>query len=257
MESGMPDYSQWLTPARLAETEQAWAKMDRSELIDAIMKHNPDTVIEFCCGTGWIPKGLPAGVHYNGLDANQGCIKLATEKNYDDRCFRTIDVRDYKVQEDPYDMALAFSCLKHFSLAEWDDIYGKVLRSGKRTLTSIFLNPQDNEDESHGFPHTAVTIQRMERVIEANGHRLVKMFTLPPLNKDPEPLVLTEAVDGRTDLVSAEGLREGEAVHGSVPLREGLLGGVPGETADPGGEDPDSDEEVPGGAPPDTTEWPL
>ena len=188
-------YETWLAKGNnLAETEGFWKKLNREELIASIMKHKPDTVIEFCCGTGWIPKGLPAEVHYNGLDANPGCIKLATEKNYDNRCFRTIDVRNYKVQEDPYDMALAFSCLKHFTLADWDNVYGKVLRSGKRTLTTVYLRPKDIEEQQHDYIHTAVSMEHMERVIEENGHKLVQVFTLPPLNTMKEPLVLTEAV---------------------------------------------------------------
>lgn len=189
----MPDYSAWLTPGRLVQTEIEWGTMDRSELINEICRHKPETVVEFCCGTGWIPYELPHHMEYLGIDANEGCIGLAKRRN-PTREFRHDDVRKVEIMARGYDMALAFSCLKHFSLAEWDDIYGKVLRAGKRTLTSIFMDPMDNEDESHGFPHTAVTIKRVERVIEANGHRLVKMFTLPPLNKDPEPLVLTEAV---------------------------------------------------------------
>jgi len=253
----MPDYSDWLTPARLAETEQEWAKMDRSELIEAIMEHKPERVIEFCCGTGWIPYDLPLNVEYLGIDANAGCIELAMKKN-PTRLFTLSDVREFATT-DVRDMALAFSCLKHFSLAEWDDIYGKVLRSGKRTFTSIFMGDYDNDDDSHGFPHTAVTQARVGRVVRENGHRIVKIFTLPPLNKEPEPLVLTEAVDGGTDLVSSEGLREDDDSGGgrAVPLRGGLLGGVQDEAGDPSGKDPDGDQEGPGEGPPRTTEWPL
>lgn len=188
-------YDEWLGKLdRLAETEAAWAKLNRGELIAKIMEHNPDTVVEFCCGTGWIPKGLPAEVHYNGLDANPGCIKLATAKNNDDRCFRTVDVRKFEADY-VYDMALAFSCLKHFTLPDLDLVYGKVLQSGKRTLTTVYLRPRDVEEQQHAYIHTAITMEHMERVIEANGHRLVQVFTLPPLNTMKEPLVLTERVD--------------------------------------------------------------
>lgn len=184
-------YNKWLD-AHLEETEAMWAKMDRTELIAEIEECEPDTVIEFCCGTGWIPKGLHGAIHYNGLDANEDCIGLAMAKNNEDRCFRTIDVREFKVDL-RYDMALAFSCLKHFTLADWDAVYGLVLRSGRRTLTTIFRGG-DREDESPGYPHTRVSMERVERVCEENGHRIVKVFTLPPLNKEPEPLVLTEQI---------------------------------------------------------------
>lgn len=254
MGSGMPDYSEWLTPARLAETEQAWAKMDRSELIAAIMKHHPKTVFEFCCGTGWIPFDLPLDVEYEAIDANEGCIGLAMKKN-PTRRFGVQDVREFAGIE-PVDMALAFSCLKHFSLEEWDGIYSKVLQAGKRTLTSIYLHAHNKEDPGHGFPHVAVTHERMERVIKENGHRLVQVFTLPPLNKHPEPLVLTERVDDAVDLVAREGLGQ-SSDGGGVLLREGVLGGVSGEAGDSSGEDPDSDAEEHGPSPLGTKEWPL
>lgn len=199
-----PDYSEFLTPERLAATEKEWAKMDRSKLIAAIMEHKPKSAIEFCCGTGWIPRDLPPDVEYIGIDANRGCIAYAQEKN-PTRAFAVSDVRTYRWVY-PHDMALAFSCLKHFDLAEWDGVYGKVLRAGRKTLTSIYMHKRDKMDAGHGFPHTAVTRERIESVIEANGHRLVKIFVLPPLNTLPEPLVLTEAVDGRADMASSQGL---------------------------------------------------
>lgn len=200
-------YETWLTgEGRLEETEGYWAKLDRTELCAKIMEHNPETVIEFCCGTGWIPLGLPLDVHYLGIDAHPGCIHLAEKKN-PTREFNQRDMRSVEILARSYDLALAFSCLKHFTLADWDDVYGRVLRAGKRTLTTIYMKPVDVEEDLHPYVHTAVTMERVERVIKENGHRLVQVFTLPPLNKNPEPLVLTEAVDGqRTDLVSSEGM---------------------------------------------------
>lgn len=188
--SKMPDYSAWLTPERLAETEIAWSKIDRTDICKAIMEHKPGNIIEFCCGTGWIPAGLPPGMGYVGLDSNLGCINNAKRKN-PERAFEVIDIRDFDVGF-VRDMALALSCLKHFVLVEWDEIYGKVLRAGRKTLTSIYLGPEDVDEPGYGFPHTMVTHERMERVVEANGHRIVKIFTLPPLCTAKEPLVLTE-----------------------------------------------------------------
>ncbi len=81
-------YDAWLTPERLEKTEGDWAKLDRTGIIAAIekyvpgdVKHVPGDVIEFCCGTGWIPKGLSKGIQYLGIDANEGCLALAREKN--------------------------------------------------------------------------------------------------------------------------------------------------------------------------------
>jgi hypothetical protein len=252
-------YETWLAQGdRLEDTEECWAKMDRTDLIEAIMKHKPETVIEFCCGTGWIPKGMSLDVQYVGLDANEGCIELAKEKN-PTRQFFVQDVREWHGLAE-IDMGLAFSCLKHFQLYDLDQVYGKLLKACKKTLTTVYLRPDDFEEQQHPYIHTGISMEHMERVIEENGHRLVQVFTLPPLNTMKEPLVLTEKVDADkrdgADLVSAEGLRESGGDVG-VPLREGLLGGVQDEAGDPGGEDPDLDEEGSRDAPLGTTEWPL
>lgn len=230
--------------------------MDRTELLAKIMEQKPEQILELCCGTGWIPYGLPLQIGYLGIDVNEGCIELAREKN-PSREFGIGDVRTIDHTKG-FDLGLAFSCLKHFTLEDLDLVYGSLLRSCKKTLTTVYLRPNDVEELHHPYIHTAITMEHMERVIEENGHKLVQVFTLPPLNTMKEPLVLTEAVDERADLVPGEGLREsvdGRAVH----VREGLLGGVPEEAGDPGGEDPDQDED--GHAPPlpgrPPENWPL
>jgi len=87
------------------------------------------------------------------------------------------------------------------TLAEWDGFYATILQAGRRTLTSIFRGVE-REDESHGFPHTRVSMERVERVCAENGHRIVEIFTLPPLNIEPEPLVLTELVVAEPSMTS-------------------------------------------------------
>lgn len=187
------DYSDWMTPKYLEVTEPKWAALDRSELIALIGKSEPSTVVEFCCGTGWIPLGLPADVDYLGIDANLHCLALAREKN-PEREFLHLDIRSYEVRP-PQDMALGFSCLKHFSLAEWDEIYTKILNAGDRTITSIFIGKKDLEDQSAGFHHTCVSRDHVVKVVHAAGHRIVDILELPPLNEGPEPLVVTERAE--------------------------------------------------------------
>ncbi len=208
-------YETWLEKGnRLEETEGFWAKLDRKDLIERIMEHKPESVIEFCCGTGWIPYELPLQIRYLGIDANEGCVKRARKRNPDRREFWHMDVR--KVEKTAIcDMALGFSCLKHFTLPDLDLVYGKILQAGKRTLTTVYLRQKDIEEQQHPYIHTAITMQHMERIIEENGHRLVQVFTLPPLNTMKEPLVLTEAVNARADdegtgLVPGEGSRKYE-----------------------------------------------
>jgi hypothetical protein len=254
-------YDEWLAKAnRLEETEGFWSKLDRKELIESIMKHKPETIIEFCCGTGWIPYDLPLQVDYTGIDANKGCIELALKRNPDRRKFLLTDVRTIIAPVDN-DMGLGFSCLKHFTLEDWELVYGKLLRSSKKTLTTIYLQPHCCEEQQHPYIHTAVTEAFMKRVIRENGHRLVEVFTLPPLNTMKEPLVLTEKVDVAASLVSRGGLRESADDGGDaeVPLRGELLGGVQGEAGDPSGESPDAGEGGDGEGPPGerSQEWPC
>jgi hypothetical protein len=258
-------YETWLAKGdRLEETEGFWSKLDRKELIESIMKHKPETIIEFCCGTGWIPYDLPLQVDYTGIDANKGCIELALKRNPDRRKFLLTDVRTIIAPVDN-DMGLAFSCLKHFRLPDLDLVYGKLLRSCKKTLTTVYLRPKDIEEQQHPYIHTAITMQHMERVIEENGHRLVQVFTLPPLNTMKEPLVLTERInDDGVGVVSPEGLRTSEADErpadgDGVPLRGKLLEGVQGEAEDSGGASPDAGEGGDGEGPPGerSQEWPC
>ncbi len=199
-------YNDWLAVGdRLAETEEDWSKMDRTELIAAIMEHKPESVFEICCGTGWIPYNLPLQVHYLGADANVGCIGLAMKKNPSRDFIQGDLLNPNKWPRGIYDMVLGFSCLKHFTLADWDTIYGKMLFRGKKTLATVYLASEDREDPGFEFPHTAVSMEHLERVICQNGHRLVQIFTLPPLNKGKEPLVLTERLPDSSGIPSSDG----------------------------------------------------
>lgn len=189
----VPDYSDWMTPEYLAVTEPKWAALDRSELCALIEKYDPETVVEFCCGTGWIPKGLREVIEYVGIDANPGCIELATAKNPEStRLFMLRDIREFGKPSLPlFDMALGFACLKHFSLADWDEIYTKILNAGNRTITSIFIGEKNLEDRSAGFHHTCVSRDHLVKVVHAAGHKIVDILEMPPLNEGPEPLVVT------------------------------------------------------------------
>lgn len=206
-------YDSWLAqPGKLEEVERFWKKLDRSELVKKIMEHQPKTVLEICCGTGWIPLDLPMDVNYFGIDANEGCIKLATEKN-PLRKFFCCDLLDPgSWPGGTFDMVLGFSCLKHFTLDRWDEIYTKMLFRGAKTLSTVYLRNRDIEEAKHPYVHTAVTPGHMERVIKKAGHRVLDIFTLPPLNTWPEPLVLTEYVDVPEDTERTEGSRGADLV---------------------------------------------
>jgi len=195
-------YNDWLTKDRLVETEAEWAQMDRGPLLQKILDFEPKTVIEFCCGTGWIPKGLPLDIEYVGIDANMYCLELARQKNPTQVFFQMNLLQDFVVQK-PKDMALAFSCLKHFTLADYDQVYGLVLDAGKHTLCSVYLADGDREDPGMVYPHTAISREHLERVVKAHGHEILDILVMPPLVGPKEPLVLTKRLE-KPDVVLDE-----------------------------------------------------
>ena len=196
-------YDNWLTKDRLLETEAEWAQMDRSKVLQKILDFEPKTVVEFCCGTGWIPLGLPIDTEYLGIDANAGCIHLAAQKD-PTREFLHLDILEGYLVRPPQDMALAFSCLKHFTLADWDRVYGTVLEAGNVTLCSVYIADADREDKGYDYPHTAVSRERLDRVVAAHGHEILDILVMPPLVGPKEPLVLTQRVNRHIDTFMAD-----------------------------------------------------
>ena len=188
------DYSEWLTPARLAEEERAWGDPQRAtwpHFVRAIqdvmlfgeMQNAPiASMIEFGCGTGWVPAGLPPNVEYIGVDANPFCLELAHLKKPRRRFVRA-DVR-YALSNvllqaiAPVDLVCAFSFLKHFGLHEWDDVVHVVLQHGRWAAFSVPIADADR-DEGAEFPHVWVTMARVEAALARTKHAIVGMNPLP------------------------------------------------------------------------------
>src|SRR5690242_16105072 len=178
-----PDYSKWLTYERLQAEEVQWADPDTRtwpEFVDWIRNiaqadEDVQSIVEFGCGTGWVPANLPAELHYVGIDSNPHCLALAMKKNRG-RLFSLADIRDNHPLT--YDIACAFSVLKHFELHEWDTIVAKVLRCGVRY--GLFSMPvaEDTKDDGIMFPHVWVTEQRLVRAVEKAGHTLMELAPL-------------------------------------------------------------------------------
>jgi len=180
----LPDYSQWLTYERLQAEETQWADPSTRtwpSFVDWIMKiadadEDVQSIVEFGCGTGWVPANLPPELSYVGIDANPMCLALAMKKNRG-RLFSLADIRDE--HRLTYDISCAFSVLKHFGLHEWDTAVAKVLRCGVRY--SLFSMPiaDDTKDDGTEFPHVWVTEQRLVRAVEKAGHILMELVPLP------------------------------------------------------------------------------
>lgn len=174
----LPDYSQWLTPARLAAEEHQWADPELRTwpifvnwVLHVLQDANVLSMIEFGCGTGWVPKALPADLQYVGVDANPHCLALAMEKN-PTRWFSRNDIRN--PQALTFDLACAFSVLKHFGLHEWDAVVKNVVSAGHVCLFSMPVGPEDKEDGAE-FPHTWVTAAHLQDAVAAAGHMVVRL----------------------------------------------------------------------------------
>jgi SAM-dependent methyltransferase len=140
-------------------------------------------VVEFGCGTGWVPQGLPELVEYLGVDANAECITRARARNPGrHRQFVVGDLRAFTTaaRVATYDSTLvcAFSVLKHFGLKEWDDVVAAVLRHGMRGLFSVPVGPETKDDGTE-FPHVWVTRERLQEAVEGAGHVIVQTALLP------------------------------------------------------------------------------
>jgi len=123
-------------------------------------------VIEYGCGTGWVPQHLPVEMHYIGVDANLYCLQLALQRN-PGRMFVYADVRREMVLT--FDLACAFSFLKHFGLHEWDEVVAQVLRHGRYGLFTMPVGPE-TRDEGVDFPHVWVTEDRLRAAVNVAGH---------------------------------------------------------------------------------------
>lgn len=179
----LPDYSQWLTPDRLELEEQAWAGPDRTwphfvAAIDRLRAHTPiKSMIEFGCGTGWVPAALPETVAYTGMDANPGCVERARARN-PNRTFVVDDLRSLTYVGAGFDLTCAFSVMKHFGLHEWPAVLKRVLSYGMLGLLSIPTGFETKDDGTE-FPHVTLSESYLQEAVIAAGHDLVITAPLP------------------------------------------------------------------------------
>lgn len=182
-----PDYSAWLTPERLEVEELAWATCQYyRDFADAVMstaaRFGIASVVEFGCGTGWVPSLLPSYLTYTGIDANPGVIERAAVRN-PQRVFQLGDIRT--AVPPAAGLGCSFSVLKHFGLDEWDAIVARVLYTDYGLFTMpVGLHTVDDGVE---FPHVWVTEMRLRAAVKAAGHEIVELTP----QRSGETLVLT------------------------------------------------------------------
>jgi SAM-dependent methyltransferase len=175
-----PDVSQWYTPARVAAEEAIWAEgqhyLENVRRIEAICdSQSLATVMEFGCGTGWIPKSLdPSLIYTMGIDNNPHMLALAREKNPGVR-FVQADIRRLDALIGTAELTCSFAVLKHFSLTEWPTILRNILFRGRFSLFNQHALPDSREPFDAGTEWHSSWPRRCDilAAVEAAGHEIL------------------------------------------------------------------------------------
>ncbi len=176
----LPDSADWYTPARAMQEEITWIinkphAPDLAFLLPHLRDAGIKTVIEFGCGTGLLAAGLlDAGVdvQYLGIDKNSSFCARARLRNAGPTPMRFLCWDARSIDEVEVDLVIAVNFLKHFELAEWDQMVKQVLRHGRHGLLSMQFLSRDVEDGVE-FTHVFVTEERLRKAVAAAGHEIV------------------------------------------------------------------------------------
>lgn len=176
----MKDYSEYLKkPGMMDFIEKSWLT-DCKEIHDSYGKVVNDTikkfklksVIEIGCGTGEVAKRLIGFKVYDGIDQNENCVKLATEKNDLSKIeFNRADIR--KAELAKRDLVCSFGVLKHFGLHEWNEIFKKVCSLGDYLIFNMPISDKTHDDGKE-FHHVWMEKKELEAEIIKNGFVIIQ-----------------------------------------------------------------------------------
>lgn len=172
--ANLPDYSEWLTNDRLEIEESLWAthpnnKIMADVVLDLCSKYEINSMIEFRCGTGWIPTFLPSTLDYLGVDKNPMCIEKAQAKN-PSRKFALCDIRDFEPVSK--DLVCSLSFLKHIGLNEWEVQFKKLIGMGKYSCFTMNISNEAMDDGTE-FPHSWVSMELIESYLSDINHSII------------------------------------------------------------------------------------
>lgn len=184
----MPDYTEYLTPERLAVEDEAWSRTrhyarNGQAVLDALARLKyPGSVVEFGAGTGWLARYiLPHVTKYLGVEKHAAAVNLARERvrRSERATLLCSDVREFSVPPRSYDVACAFAFLKHFGEPEWRVILRKLLSCAAHLAVFEVNVSSDGQlvDENAGrlpFPALRVLEGSVEAVLAEAGFRVVE-----------------------------------------------------------------------------------
>jgi len=170
----MHDYSEALTPQRLALEDERWQKAGlwrrNAASVKAALVSMPNgtSVCEVGCGTGFVAKALTEeGFNYVGIDRNPGCIDRARIRA-PKATFGLQDIRTVNPAEYRSDVVCSFAFLKHFKQEEWRDVFHRILTLGREIAVFDVLISDDNTWRNNGtdWPHLWVPDGELFRILE-------------------------------------------------------------------------------------------
>jgi len=171
-----PDISSYYTEELALNEEVNWLltmqwKRNSNFILPLLEQYRIATAIEFGCGSGLVAADLPATLDYVGIDRNSWFLERARERNLGkQRFFQNWDVRNWT--QEPRDLAMSWSMLKHFSLTEWTTILLKILASGRYAAFNVQL-AEVCFDNGTRFHHVFVTQDQVEKVIALGNHEIL------------------------------------------------------------------------------------
>ena len=193
-----PDVSQYFEDTALAlREEKGWLdnnfyKRNVSMINELASRERIDSVLELCCGSGFVPALLPKTIKYLGIDANSHFIRWAKEKNTLDREFIQADIRTitpeklYARGNDPFSVVCMFAAFKHFSLDEFEPMIIHVLQFASIALFDMQIRDEDLEEDLE-YPHIFVTLDRLHKAVDKAGHRVAHVTVQGTFNDSRGP----------------------------------------------------------------------
>lgn len=199
-------YDEWLTPERLLVEESQWGTTTfqrlgnfiNAEILAKVISsyHIRSNVVEYGCGTGWVPWLLRNHFHildpggYIGVDRNPLCIKLCQYKNPHDK-WVIGDIEDFNALSF---LACSFSVLKHIHLGKWQRVWQHILLTAPIVIATLTLSRDEPKDTGTEHVHTYVPASWAYDLITKCGKSIVDIYPLGSTQDGREEIIV--AIDG-------------------------------------------------------------
>lgn len=209
----MPDYSEYLTPERLAIEDESWGRTrhyarNGQAVVDVIERFGTECrIVEFGAGTGWLARFVLKNAgqfvsRYWAVDKNADEVRVASSKldRYKQGITVECDVRDWEPTASQPEITCAFAFLKHFSRDEWESVLRKMLKCASRfslfelnvSHVGEYLDTGPVEDGVRQFPCLSVPNDEALRIVADEGFRVIERTVMASGPQGWETLFIVE-----------------------------------------------------------------